>query len=275
MTSRLLKMTGVIPRLVENREDMGFNWGTHEYFLLRRTRRIPDRVVCVCDAVRRVVSSREGLSDDQLVVIPNGVEPPVERASRDGSERLRRELGLSAETEVVGLVANYDRAVKAVHLLVEAAPVVLRARPGARFIFVGRGDDGPLRSLAARLGVADAVHFVGFRSDVEDFYDVMDVSVITSDSEGLSISILESMRAGIPVVATDVGGNPELLEHGKTGFLVPPREPSALARRIIQCLASPELRLSLGAAARTRVQRDFSLAGTAAAYEALYDSVLR
>ncbi len=273
VTSRVLKMTGAIPRLVENREDLGFNWGAHEYFLLRQTRHVPDRVVCVCDAVRRVVSEREGLSEDQLVVIPNGVALPEERATDDGSARLRKELGLAPEAEVVGLVANYDRAVKAVHLLVEAAPDVLRERPGAKFVFVGRGDDGPLRSLAEKLGVAEAVRFVGFRSDVEDFYDLMDVSVITSDSEGLSISILESMRHGIPVVATDVGGNPELVRDGESGFLIPRRDAAALADRIVRCLSSADLSSRLGLAARARVRDEFNLARTAAAYQRLYDAV--
>jgi glycosyltransferase involved in cell wall biosynthesis len=101
----------------------------------------------------------------------------------------------------------------------------------------------------------------------------MDLSVLTSLSEGLSIALLESMRHGLPVVATRVGGNPELVLDGECGYLVPARDVEAFASRVIQLLRNPEERQRIGAAARRRVEEHFSLARTAEQTQSLYESI--
>lgn len=268
---RLLKARGLVDRLVENREDTGFSWGPLEYLLLRLTRAQPDRVICVSDAVRRVVLTREGLPADKTVVICNGLSPPYGFGNAD--MELRAELNIPDYSPVVGMVANFDRPVKGVSYFVEALGFVARRVPDVRFLLVGMGDPRDAVARSRELGVADNLIVTGFRSDVEAIYNLLDVSVLTSLSEGLSITILESMRAGCPVVATDVGGNPELVVPGETGFLVPPRDAAATAGRIMELLSDAGLRERMGRRAATIVEARFSLDRVAESYGEVYDNV--
>lgn len=270
--ARLLKLAGRIPVLVENREDQGFNWGRHEYAWLRLTRRAPDRVVCVSEAVRRTVAEREALPADRLTVIRNGIESPRRRPSR---EEARAELGLDEEDLVVGMVANFDRAAKGVDRFVEAIPPIVEAVPRARFLLVGRGrNEAEVREIARTLGVADRLVFAGFRPDVEVAYAAMDLSVLTSRTEGLSITLLESMDHRLPVVVTDVGGNPEVVVPGETGMLVPPDDTAVFAREVVELLRSAETRRRMGEAGRRRIEAEFRIERTAERYAALYEELL-
>ena len=272
---RLLKRAGWIQCLVENREDEGFNWSEWDYRLLRLTATLPDRIICVSEGVRGVVLEREGIDPEKVKVIPNGVPLAPEESDPVTEREMLAELGLEPDNEVVGLVANLNRTVKGVRYFIEAAPAIVAARPRVRLLVVGEGRDrGRLEALAERLGVADRVRFTGFRSDVHRLYPLMDVSALTSLSEGLSITILESMSHGIPVVATRVGGNPELVADGETGILVPPRDPEAFAEAVIGLLANPQERRRMGVAGRERAEREFSQDQIARRYEALYDEVL-
>lgn len=272
--ARLLRATGLVPRLVENREDEGFNWGLHEYVLLRLTRGFPDRVVCVSDAVRRVVLEEEGLDPGRAAVIHNGVGSP-DPAGRDAAGAIRREMAIPAEAPIVGMVANLNRAIKGVDQFLEAVPVILRQVPDAHFVVVGGGEDeGRLRTTVRDADLTERVHLPGYREDVDAFYRLMDVSVLTSFSEGLSITVLESMSHGLPVVATSVGGNPEVVVEGETGFLVPPARPSDFADRVVELLRDPTLRERMGRAGRERVREEFSLAEAARRYRRLYRGLL-
>lgn len=271
---RILKRLGRIGALVENREDMGFNWGRHEYALLRATSSLPDRVICVCDAVRQVVLEREGLDENRVVVIRNGVEPAAEESSGEGSAR--EELGLGEDDLVVGMVANYNRPVKGVSYLLDAIPAIVSEIPSARFLFLGGGakERPALRDKASALGIERLVTFTGHRKDIHRFYEMMDISVLTSLSEGLSITLLESMSHGLPVVATNVGGNPEVVMDGLTGYLVPPKDPRSLADRILELLRDPGLRTRMGEEGRRRVERQFRMRDVANRYVDLYRGLI-
>lgn len=269
MYGRLLKALGVVRVLVENREDQGFNWYRHEYMLLRATSGIPDRVICVSNAVRDVVLEREGIAADRVVVIHNGIDLP--EPSMAERHRLRAALGFADTDVVVGMIANLNRPVKGVRYFIEAMPAIVEAVPGARFLIVGGGqDEAEHRCEAERLGVSDRVHFAGFQMDVTPFYHAMDVSVLTSLSEGLSITLLESMGHGLPVVVTAVGGNPEVVVDGSTGTLVPARDVPAFVHEVVRLAKAPELRAQYGAAGRQRVAAHFSRAHVAEQYARLY-----
>lgn len=267
---RLLKATGRTRYLVENREDEGFNWGRHEYALLRATRSLPDRVICVSEAVRRAVVERERLDPDRVRVIHNGVRMPADPGRR-AAVAFRRQLGIDPEAPVVGMVANVERPVKGFRYLVEAAPLILREVPETKFLLVGSGHEAsPERARLSESGLDSAFLFTGFRDDVAPYYRTMDVSVLTSLSEGLSITLLESMAHALPVVVTSVGGNPEVVVEGETGFLVPPRDADRFAARVVRLLRDPDLREAMGRAARRRAEEEFALEGVAARYEAVY-----
>ena len=270
---RLLKWSGAVRRLVENREDQGFAWGPHEYAWLRWTGTLPDRVICVSEAVRRTVLEREKIDAARTRVIRNGLCPVAGDSDADASAR--KELGIGDGQPVVGMVANFNRAVKGVSYFIDAVPAILREVPTARFLLVGRGkEEASLRDQAKRLGVDAAVIFAGFRQDIGRFYRAMDLSVLTSLSEGLSITLLESMSFGLPVVATMVGGNPEVVIDGRTGYLVPARDPAAVVERIVRLLKDRTLRLRMGAEGKRRVEEDFRLQDVARRYLGVYQELL-
>jgi len=267
---RLLKREGVIRTLIENREDQGFNWGIHEYSWLRMTRGQPDRIICVSDAVKHVVMERERIGEERIVVIRNGVDPFPD-AGKETSET-RKELGLKGHHLVVGMVANFNRSVKGVSLFLDAVPQIVQAVPDARFLLLGRGkEEKALREKARSLGIDRYVLFAGFRRDIDRYYAIMDISALTSFSEGLSITLLESMRCGIPVVATRVGGNPEVVVDGVTGYLVPSGDVSTIASRTTELLLDRGLRIRMGVEARRRVGRHFLLQDVASRYLEIYE----
>jgi glycosyltransferase involved in cell wall biosynthesis len=267
---RLLKLGGVIRTLIENREDEGFNWGVHEYTWLRMTRGLPDRIICVSDAVKRVVMERERIEEDRIVLIRNGVEPFPD-AGKETAET-RKELGLEGRHLVVGMVANFNRSVKGVSLFLDAVPQIVRAVPDARFLLLGRGkEEVALRDKAQSMGIEPYVLFAGFRRDIHRYYAVMDVSALTSFSEGLSITLLESMRCGIPVVATRVGGNPEVVVDGETGFLVNPGDSTEFSSRVVQLLQDRDLRRNMGEEARKRAENHFRMSEVASRYIGVYE----
>ncbi|HNX20603.1 MAG TPA: glycosyltransferase, partial [Acidobacteriota bacterium] len=203
--ARLLKKAGLIERLVENREDEGFNWGPKEYRLLRWTRGAVDRVVCVSEGVQAVVRRRELLPESKLLVIRNGVEDLAPSFDREAARAgLRAELGIPPDAPLVGMVANYQRAVKGIDDFLAAVPLILRDVPEAWFVVAGGGDrEGRLRALRDA-GLEARVLLPGYRPDIHRVYAALDVSVLTSRSEGLSLTLLESMVHGLPVVATAV-----------------------------------------------------------------------
>ena len=142
-------------------------------------------------------------------------------------------------------------------------------------VIVGDGPDRPeLASEARRLGLESVVQLAGERNDVPELLAASDIFVLSSRSEGLPLSILEAMAAGLPVVATTVGGVPELVLEGETGLLVPPGDPQALAGAIERLLDDSTLRGRLGAAGRIRVEERFDLVSTRQAHLDLYSTLL-
>ena len=157
--------------------------------------------------------------------------------------------------------------------VLEQAPEL---KPRLRLVMIG---DGPLRSEAQALldaaGVADLAWLPGERHDVPEVLRSLDCFVLPSLAEGISNTILEAMAAGLPVIATQVGGNPELVADGRTGMLVPPSDPEAMARAIIACATDPDQTRRMGQAGRAEVERRFSMEAMVGAYQGLYDRSLQ
>jgi glycosyltransferase involved in cell wall biosynthesis len=230
--------------------------------------RLADAILVNADAIKQRLAS-DGYDAERITVITNGIDfAPFHRAPEPG--RLRRELGLPTGAPLVAVFARLHP-VKGIEYFLEAATGVSARFPAARFLVVGEGcivRDGvvvespykqELKARAHRLGLADRVVFTGFRSDVPALLAEVSVSVLPCISnEGLSNSVLESMAAGVPVVATTVGGNPEVVQDGVTGLLVPPRDAGALARAICTVLQDRELAGRLGHAGRQHVIEHFS-----------------
>jgi glycosyltransferase involved in cell wall biosynthesis len=264
---RFLKRMLGVRLLVENREDLGFQWGAFEYALLRAGRRVPDRVICVAEAVREKALRSEKLRSERAIVIRNGFEP---HGSDAAPGDLRGELGIPKGVPVIGAVANLCR-VKRLDRLVRATKKLRERIPGIRVVLVGRGaEEEALRRLAAETCPGDALLFAGYHPKIEAVYRTLDLSVLTSSSEGCSITILESLDAGLPVVATDVGGNRELVTDGENGYLVPDWDEEVFVERVARLLADKELRARMGEKGRALVRSKHALDSVAQAYRAVY-----
>lgn len=230
--------------------------------------RFMDRVVCVSAGQAERVR-RAGAPAERIRVIHNAARL---QAFADPNPAMRDELfRLAGGDGPVVLAAGRFSPEKGFQFLVEAARLVHRVVPAARFVLCG---DGPLRAAlvrrTARQGIADRVRLPGFRYDLDGLLPWADLVVLPSLTEGLPNVALEAAAAGVPVVATAVGGTPEVVVNGLTGFLVPPAEPLALAGRITELLLHPQRARAFGAAGRRRVEDHFSFEAQARAYQALF-----
>jgi glycosyltransferase involved in cell wall biosynthesis len=228
-----------------------------------------DAVIAVSEADRRRMIERVGMPADRVVLIPNGISaPPPE----DGTA-IRAELGFAQDVPILVLTAGL-RPQKALDVMLEAMGLLRSAQPQVQLLIVGPGDPTQLRAQAVRIGVGDAVTFTGTRVDVAKILAASDIGVLSSDFEGMPLAVLEYMAAGLPVVATDVGGLPEIVDHGRSGLLVAPRDPLALAGAIDTVLSDRATARSMGAAGQARQRREFSAEVMADRVYRLYDSLL-
>jgi len=209
---------------------------------------------------------------EQFVAVFSGIDlAPFDRAV-ERRDATRRRLGFGPETFVVGAagrlapIKGFTHFVAAAHRLAEAAPE-------ARFILAGQGSGmHELRRQAAGLG--ERFQFLGLRDDMADLMAAMDVFVLPSLNEGMGRVLLEAGAAGTPAVATAVGGVPDIIEHARTGMLVPPRDPQAIAEAVSALRRDPERRRALGRAARERIDPAYGLEPMVARIEALYEELI-
>ena len=220
--------------------------------------RFTDLSLVVSRGVRDYLVTQGGLNPAKVRVVANGVDVAAIDAARPG-KAVRRDLGLPEGVPVIGLVGRLDHWGKG-HQELLAAMARLRERHPAHALIVGGGRRmDEVRQLAASLGLAGAVHFLGPRPDVPDLLNAMDIFVLPSYSEGVSLALLKAMAAGLPVIATAVGGLPEVVTDGDNGLLIPPRDAGALAGALERLLTDPALSQRLGATARVHVREHFSL----------------
>jgi glycosyltransferase involved in cell wall biosynthesis len=241
---------------------------------LRFVRRFAAATVVVSgrleDAMREL-----GFPARRLVRIYNGID--VSQFAQVPTGWLRRELGRNGETKLVGMVANV-RAAKGYDYFLQAASEVARRVPEAMFLAIGQAKNGELEELRAqvrRLSLEERFAFLGFRRDVPEILAELDLFVLSSVREGFSLATVEAMAAGKPVVATRSGGPEEIVDHPRTGLLVPAQDAGALAAGIYELLRDPARAKAMGRAAREKAALDFSAEAMIRRYEALYERVLK
>ena len=239
---------------------------------LLRLRR--DRVTAVCDFVAEALRRRERIAGRNVRLIRNGID--WQRYDRSGCrEALARELGASPQDPLLIQVARL-RPVKDHATSLRALALLRRCHPTARLLLVGDGPEtARVQELAHSLGIASAVHLLGLREDVPDLLASSDVFVLSSVSEAASLSILEAMAAGLPVAATDVGGNAEIVLHGRTGLLSPRGDAAALASHLSTLLDRADLRRQFGQAARQRIRERFDQQSMHRQIVELYHTIAR
>jgi glycosyltransferase involved in cell wall biosynthesis len=265
------------PAVVASVRDRGLYLTPMQQRVQRYVCRLADRVLVNAEAVKRWLVG-DGLSASRITVIPNGIDLSRFSVQAHPAE-VRRSLGLPEHARLVAVVSRLHP-LKGIEDFLEAAIVIAERYPDAYFLVVGEpspvNDRTYLDTLierAKQTGLEQRVLFTGLRSDVPDLLSVVDVSVMPSLNEALSNVLLESMAAGAPVVATDVGGTAEALKNGYSGLLIPPAKPAAMAAAIDRLLSNLPLARELGDRARRTIADRFSLdrmvAATADVYEDL------
>jgi len=235
------------------------------------------RIICNSAAVAQRFS-RDGTAPANVSVVLNGVD--VARFHPGTADPARSSaLGIGGHP-VVGLVSNLGRR-KGVEAFLEAGAFVVREVPGVRLLVVGGqfGDEredrlAVLRGEARRLGIGSSVVFAGAVADVENVLPLLDVGVAVTEKEACSRAILEMMACGKPVVGFATGGNPELVQHGVSGVLVPPGDTADLARQIVRLLLDATTRQRMGVAARARIEQHFDVRTNARTTERVYRELL-
>ena len=232
-------------------------------------------VVAVSAAARAQHVERGRIDGGRVCVIHNGVD--LEEFASGGArrERMRRELGL-ADSQPTVLTVSALREGKGLEVLLRGMALLVRGQPQLRVVIAG---EGPLRDrleeLAREKGLEGHVRWLGFRRDVGDLLAAADVFVLASRQDAFPTVLLEAMAAARPVVATQVGGIPEIVEPGRTGVLVPPGDPEALAAAVDALLADPRTAALLGVAGRERAREHFSIAEWTSRLVGLYQEALR
>jgi len=270
----LLWIVGI--RVVVSRRDLGFWYTPHLLSVLRTVRAFVDLVVANCNAVKETVCVAESYPASKVEVILNGYEIPANA----GPSSYRSQASVPRDAILLGLVANL-RPLKRVEDAIQAL-AKLRSSGYEVWLLVA-GEDRPhgnrsglevLTELAVDLGVNSRVRFLGSIADPWCFLQEVDVVLSCSDTEGLSNSIIEGMALGKPVIGTSVGGTPELIVHGVTGFLYPARDVRSLVKSLESLLGDGALRNRMGCAAYEHANARLSVDALVRQHERLYESLL-
>lgn len=260
-----------VPHRIASRRNLGY-WTTPARIKIYRL--LSPLTTCYltnCNAVKEYVVSSEKVPEEKVKVIYNSVD-----TERFGSVWAKKSLNVFPKDKpVVGMVANLKQ-IKGIKYFLEAAQLLSIKNQDLLFVIIGgEYDEEYYRNMANQLGIKDTVLFLGIKEDVSTYLGSFSIAVNASLTEGLSNSVLEYMAAGLAIVGTAVGGNPELIEDGVTGFLVPPADSQALADKIWLLLGDQALRERVSQNARQKAERLFSRERQISELEKLYLSLVR
>lgn len=262
-----------VPVVLSSRRQLA-HWKKPRHLRLqRRANRLVDGIVANSKAVVDFAAEQEHVDPGMFHVVYNGIDPDRFQSDTDPSV-LRRRYGVPFHTEVVGMVANFSDE-KDHALFVRIAERVLKLRANVHFVLVGTG---PLREAVARdlelAGIADQVTMMRTVSELPDLYGLMSIFLLCSKSEGFPNVVLEAMAAGNPIVASAVGGIPEVIDDGVNGRLVATRDPDDFSNAILWYLDHPDEAEAIGAQAEHTVRERFSVERMVETYRRLYKNLL-
>ena len=262
-----------IPVTLSSRRDVDLVQKRRHLWLENLGNLFVDHVICCSRAVEVWVLDRERIRSEKVSTIYNGVDLGFFKGSADGL-RIRREFGIPKHAPVVGTVANFSPK-KAYADLLEGIELILEKNPAVWFLLVGRGPlECEIKEKAQSLPRSQQVIFTGSRSDIPDLMSAMDLFVFVSLWEGLPNVLLEAMAMGRPVISTAVGGVPELIEEGKEGILIPPRNLQTFSRAVFELLGDYKRAQAMGLQAQEKIRREFGMERMVSEYENLYLSLL-
>lgn len=232
-----------------------------------------DHIIAISDGVSNALT--EGRVDPSKITRVHSAIDAKRYQVEGVQSSIRSELGIGGKTNIIAIIAQLiDR--KGHRFLFQAAPKILEEFPDTVFLVLGEGRlEKELHDLAESLGIRDKVVFAGFRDDIPEILSVVTLLVHPAIMEGLGVSILQAMSAGVPVIATNVGGIPEAVRHDVSGILIPPRDSDAISSAVKRLLSSPDLRASMGTASRRIVESEFSVDGMVEGVLTVYRSILK
>lgn len=229
-----------------------------------------DKIVAISEVVKEILI-RSGIEKEKITVIYS----TINCEDFSGKSNLREGLGLPQDTPILGTVGSLVN-IKGHKYLFEAMVKIKEEFPQVRLLVVGEGPlEEKLKKLAEKLGLESVIIFTGFRKDIPEILGILDVFVLASLKEGLGVSLLEAASYGLPIVATNVGGIPEVVKDGITGFLVPPKDSKTLAEKIIYLLAHPEEAQKMGENGKEWIRKNFSVEKMVNKYATLYESLMQ
>lgn len=240
-----------------------------------------DRVTAVGRFVKQALVNNEGISEKRIAVVYNGIDADRFHIDTTGEHRalVRQELSIAADEPVVIQVARFhpvkdhDTGLRA---FAQAAHTLSHSGPPPLLLLVGDGElRQPMETLASQLGIADRVRFLGVRSDIPRLMAASDLFMLSSLSEGISVTLLEAMGVGLPIAATDVGGNAEVVAHNESGLLSPRGDAAALGQNLITLLSDVESRRSMGQAGRARLLATFTQSQMHNRYATIYQNITK
>lgn len=254
-----------VPARIACFRDLGFWYTKTQAMILKQIYNRMTGFICNADIVREHFAKHFSIDHTKMQVLRNGIEvnalPYIDH---------------SQTCTTVGIVGNMTRQVKRTDLFIKAAAIVNKTHPEMTWHIIGDGHmRNELETLAKELQVFDKICFAGRVSDVAGYLEKLDIGIICSDSEGLSNALLEYMFKGVAAVATDVGGNPELIEHEQTGLLVPPNNEQALAVAINRLIENSHLKNQLAQTARNKAEQTYSWEKCIAAHSLYYNALLQ
>lgn len=236
--------------------------------------KVTDKIVAVSESIRRDIIKYDGIDSSKILVIPNGID--TERFKPEGNfANIREEFLINKSDIVIGFIGRIV-SVKGLEYLIDALLFLKEEFKNIKLLITGEGSLlDSLYEKAKENNVHDSIIFTGKRRDIPDILSCTDIFVMPSIAEGLPNALLEAMAMGKPIVATEVGGIPEVIKNGHSGILVPARNPEALATAIKDLITNDQLAAKMGQTARNFVLKDYSIVEIAQKWQTLYLSILR
>lgn len=271
--ARLAAWLAGVPMIIEHWH--GFTrFNRKRRFICRFLHRFTTLSLTVSAGVRQHLLNQLQLDPAKVRVLYNGIDLARCQPRRPRQE-MRAELGLPPATPVLGIVSRLDHWGKGHRELFQAMATVQSRHPVHCLVIGGGRRQGEMAALVQALGLSSRVTFLGQREDIPDLLGAMDIFVLPSHSEGISRSLLEALAVGLPVVVSEAGGSPEVVQDGVNGLLVPVKDPNALAQSLLLLLDNPSWAARLGQAAAAHIARHFSLDRLGQELNALYAELAR
>ncbi len=276
LASMAVQMSQDMPKIVTSQHSLAPLAGTLPILMTRQSHRLSDRVVAVSDAVRSYMIESEGVPSERIVTIPNGVDTerfhPIDRG--EATQSLGLDPDRNSAEPIIGAAGRLTK-VKGFDVLIESARLLVDSGRRPRILIAGEGpEEHSLQSQIVEAGLGDRVQLIGLQAEMAMLYAACDVFVLSSHREGSPSVVLEAMASERPVIATAVGGVPEIIEDGRSGLLVPPGEAEPLARAVAKLLDDEPTRQSIAARGRKRVVGAFDLDQITSRYEELYSDLV-